>query len=348
MKILFGVFDWGIGHATRDIPLIEKLLKKHKVHILSTGRALRILKDRFKGKCIYHDVPSLYHVYKTESSFKLSFVLSIPKFLKSLKSARKITEKIIQKEKFDIVISDCRYDVYDKMENSYLINHQLRFKAPIIVETILEIWLASRMKRYKYVLVPDFEEINLSGNLSHNLFFIKKDKIRYIGILSNITKINSKEDIDYFISLSGPDFTRINLEKKILGEISKLKGKIVIAGGNPDIEEKNLRKDLEFYSFLDPKQQNLMMNRAKFIIARGGYTTIMELAELNKKALLIPSPGQTEQEYLGRYLKKYFYSMHQSKLDLLKDIKKAKEFSGFKSPWKTKESVRRFIEILKL
>lgn len=348
MKILFGVFDWGLGHATRDIPLIEELLKKHEVHLISTGRALKLLKDNFKGKCIYHDVPSLYQIYKTESSFKLSFVLSIPKFLRSLRIARKITEKIIQKEKFDIVISDCRYDVYDKIENSYLLNHQLRFKAPVIAETILELWLASRMKKYKYILVPDFEEINLSGNLSHNLFFIKKDKIRYIGILSNITKINSKEDIDYFISLSGPDSPRIQLEKKILNDVSKLKGKIVIAGGNPDIKEKNLRKNIGFYSFLDPKKQRIMMNRAKFIIARGGYTTIMELAELNKKALLIPSPGQTEQEYLGKYLKGYFHNVHQDKLDLIKNIKKAKEFKGFKAPWKTKESVRKFMEITKL
>jgi len=349
MKILFGVFDWGLGHATRDTPLIEELLKdKNEVHILSTGKPLKLLREYFKNRCKYHEVLSVYEIYNNTCT-RLEVALNVLKLLKSLKIARKKSKEIIEKEKFDIVISDCRYDVYDKVDNSYLINHQLRFNLPFIVRDLLEIWLAKRMSKYKYVIVPDYENNNLTGILSHDLIYFPREKIKYIGILSHIKKIRVKQDIDYFISLSGPEKTRIELEKKILTDVKELKEKIVIAGGNPNIKEKSFSKNIKFYSFLDSKKQEEMMNQAKFIIIRGGYTTIMELSELNKKALLIPSPGQPEQEYIAKHLEKekYFHHVPQSTLNLKKDIEKSKNFNGFSPIWKTHESVKKFMNIIK-
>ncbi len=267
--------------------------------------------------------------------------------MKSLKEATKISQKIIS-QGFDKVISDCRYDVYDSPKNSYLINHQLRFKTMFGFERLAERWLASQMKRYKFILVPDFPKKNLSGRLSHNLRYIDKNKIKYMGILSHLKKLKLKTDIDYFFSLSGPERTRIELEKNILSQINKLKGKIVIAGGNPDAETKNISKNVEFHSFLNSKMQENFMNRAKFIIIRAGYTTIMELAELEKNALLIPSPGQTEQEYLGDYLEqqKYFHNIAQYQLNLKKDIEDSMKYKGFKAPWKTIDSIKKFMKII--
>ena len=92
------------------------------------------------------------------------------------------------------------------------------------------------------------------------------------------------------------------------------------------------------------------MNKAKFIIARGGYTTIMELVELGKKnVLFIPSPGQTEQEYICKHLEKegYFYSISQNKINLMEDIKKSRNFKGFEPPWRTNKSVDNFIKIIR-
>jgi len=348
MKILFGVFDWGLGHATRDIPLIKELLKKNEVHIISTGRALKVLQTTFQNKCAYYDIPSLYSPYTKTRFFQLSFTLSIPKIIKSLIYARKKSEEIIKKG-FDIVISDCRYDVYDSPENSYLINHQLRFKTPFGAERIVEAWLASRMKKYKYVIVPDYEKKNLSGKLSHNLRYLPKNKIKYIGILSHIKKLNLKQDIDYFISLSGPEPQRKIFEKKILSQINRLKGKIVIAGGNPDEKKRTSSKNVKFYSFLNSKQQENAMNRAKFIMTRSGYTTVMELVELEKKKVFLsPTPGQTEQEYLARYYEKqnYFHHVNQYGLNLEKDIKLSMHCKGFPAPWKTQESIKKFMKII--
>lgn len=348
MKILFGVFDWGLGHATRDIPLIKELLKKNKVDIISTGNALKILKKNFKNKCRYYDIPSIYPPYTKTKFFQLNFTLSAPKMLKSLKYAREQSKKIIKKG-YDKVISDCRYDVYDTPKNSYLINHQLRFKTLFGAERLLEKWLNSKMNYYKNIIVPDFKKENLSGKLSHNLRYLNKNKIKYIGILSHLKKLKLKQDIDYFFSLSGPEPQRTLLQEKIISKIKQLKGKIIIAGGNPNKIIKKVSKNVKFYSHLYPKEQENIMNRSKFIITRSGYTTIMELAELNKKnVLLIPTPGQTEQEYLGDYYekKKYFHHVPQQKLQLKRDIEKTRGFKGFNPPWKTKESVKKFMKII--
>ncbi len=348
MKVLFGVFDWGIGHATRDIPLITELLKANEVHIISTGRALKLLKDHFADRCTYYDIPSIYPPYTKTRFFKVKFAFVTPKMIRSLQYARDKSRRIIGRD-FDRVISDCRYDIYDKLDNSYLINHQLKFRTPFGAERIFEKWLASRMKRYKYVIVPDFEDNNLTGKLSHNLRYISKDKIRYIGILSHVRKIDLPEDVEYFISLSGAEPQRTILQKKIISQLDQLEGRIVIAGGNPDSAANTSYNNAAFYSFLGAEQQENIMNRAKFIIARPGYTTVMELAELNKRRVLfLPTPGQTEQEYLADYYEKqkYFHHVSQYRLKLKEAIEESTEFTGFNPPWKTEQSVEEFMQAI--
>jgi UDP-N-acetylglucosamine:LPS N-acetylglucosamine transferase len=147
--------------------------------------------------------------------------------------------------------------------------------------------------------------------------------------------------------------------------LNELKGKIVIAGGNPDdtaiSSGNNLQLDStsspQVYSFLSAEQQQNIMNRAKFIIARPGYTTVMELAELNKnRVLFLPTPGQTEQEYLADYYEKhkYFHHVSQYRLKLKKAIEESREgsplggcqFRGFDPPWKTEQSIKEFMKII--
>jgi UDP-N-acetylglucosamine transferase subunit ALG13 len=348
MKVLFGVFDWGIGHATRDIPLITELLKANEVHILSTGRALKLLKDYFTDRCVYYDVPSVYPPYTRTRFFKVMFALFLPKMIRNLQNARKKSREIVAGG-FDKVISDCRYDVYDTPDNSYLINHQLRFSTPFGVEKVLERGLEWMMQKYKYVIVPDFEEQNLSGRLSHNLRYINKDRIKYIGILSHLKKLKVAEDIDCLISVSGPEPQRTVLQKKMIEMSDQLEGNVVIAGGVPESTATRSGENLRFYSFLSAERQADMMNRARFIISRPGYTTVMELAELNKKrALFLPTPGQTEQEYLAGYYEKqgYFHSVSQYNLQLQKAIEDSKKFKGFNPLWKTEQSVQEFIKVV--
>jgi uncharacterized protein (TIGR00661 family) len=350
MRVLFGVFDWGLGHATRDIPLITAMLQRHDVHILSTGRALEILRNHFGERCTYHDVPSVYPPYTKTRFFKLMFTLSAPRMARTLAKARRKSRRIIDLS-FDRVVSDCRYDVYDRPDNSYLINHQLRFKAPMGAQRLLEKWLAMRMKRYACVLVPDFEEPNLTGALAHGLHYLPKDRIRYIGMLSHLRKLDLPQDIDCLISLSGPEPQRTILEERVLAQVGQLKGKIVIAGGKPGGKNQDLGPNVQYFAFLKGPQQEDAMNRAKFIVTRSGYTTMMELVELEKtQVLLLPTPGQTEQEYIGDYCQRHGYFRHRSqfRLQLARDTRIQKSFNGFAAPWKTDASVARAMEAIRL
>ncbi|MBF0433443.1 MAG: hypothetical protein HQK83_19355 [Fibrobacteria bacterium] len=346
MKILFGVFDWGIGHATRDIPLLDKLKDEHEVHVLSTGNALVLLKKRFKDHLQYIDVPSLHNIYNAEGHFVVAFAFNSLKILYSLKRAEHISQAIIKKGNYDIVISDCRYDVYDKVENSFLINHQLRFNTPFSLERLYEFYLYHKMKRYKKVLVPDYETGSITDFLSHRLRYFPESRILYAGILSHVKKRDLPQDIDYFISLSGPVCPRKELLRKIFDQAKALNGKVVIAGGLPGTSEIASNSNIEYHAFLDQARQEEMMNRAKFIIIRSGFSTIMELAELEKPALLIPSPNQTEQEFLADYLeqKGFFHHANQDTLDLAREIPIARSYKGFSPPWKTDTSVKKILE----
>jgi len=350
-KILFGVFDWGLGHAMRNMPLIQALLENgHHLEIISTGRALTVLKRRFGDVCQYHDVPSVFCPYTESRHLTLNVLFSLPAILFSLHQARRISERIIRKGRYDVVISDCRLDVYDQVENSFLINHQLRIKTFFGAQQVIEAWLCRMMSRYGKVIVPDFPHSeNMSGVLSHDLLFFDSDRVAYIGILSNLKKRDCKKDIDCFISISRPEPQRTVLERKILAHARFLPGTIVIAGGNPDITEVKTFSGVTYYGYLSPARQEEMMNRASFFISRSGYTTLMELAEMDMKAaLLIPMPGQTEQEYLADYYESrgWFHHTHQDRLSLQTDIEACQGFKGFSPPWRTEESVRKFMDVV--
>ena len=351
MKILFGVLDWGLGHATRDMPLIEGLLSKgYSVDIVSTGRALKILKEKFGGRCNYYDIPSLYVPQVYSSYFLLACAMNLHKMTASILKARKGVNKIIKKGKYDLIISDNRFELYDKKENSIMIIHTLNFENNILKYPITKV-MEFVTKPYGTLIVPDFPKKAIADVMSQNKNIHHKN-IYHIGVLSQIRKKRYKKDIDYFISLSGPEPQRTILENKLIKQCLKLKGNIVIAGANPDVNEtKNLSKNIKFYSFLNTQYQEEMMNRAKFIITRSGFTTTANMIELGKKkALLIPCPGQPEQEYLADLYerKKYFHHVHQEEVDLEKDIKVAmKGFKGFRPPWRTKKSVKKFLKIIR-
>jgi len=349
MKILFGVFDWGLGHATRDLPLIEALLKRHEVDILSTGRALQILQQRFGTRCRYFDVPSLIVPYGRSRFFMPLFIARIPNMLIDLVRARRKSAAIIAQHKYDVVISDCRYDVYDRPENSFLINHQLRFKLIPGIELIAEAWLAYRESRFGTLIVPDFPGSYLTGKLSSQLHFIDSQKIQYIGAVSQLQQLPLKKDIDYFISISGPEPQRTVLEERVLAQLHKLQGTIVVTLGKPELGTVTQQGRATIYSFLSTNDQERMMNRAKCVVTRSGYTTMMELHELGiRHALLIPTPGQTEQEYLADlYTERGDYvHVDQDELNLVRDTKHAATFNGFQPQWKTKESVKRFVHLI--
>ena len=315
MKILFGVFNWGLGHAMRSTPLINALLNEgHQVDIISTGRALGLLRTKFQDNCGYFDIPE---PAAPKNYGTLQVLSETYRILSELKQAQKATAKLVGS--YDRVISDCRFDVVGDREKSFLVNHQLRFVVPPY-EFFTSAFLAYFMNRFSHIIVPDFPDRILTGRISTNPFY--RGKIDLIGTISNLKKRDLTQDVDYFVSISGPEPVRSMIETKLLNLARQLKGRVVVTLGNPRQTQHRFDGNVEIHSFLTTTQQEEMMNRAKHVICNAGYTTIMELIELEKNAQVIPTPNQPEQTFL------------------------AHRFRTIHAPWKTKQSIKNFLKVV--
>ncbi len=352
---LISPLNWGLGHSTRDIPLIRELLRNgHEVTVATSGNALALLKKEVP-ECnfiLYKDYPT---PYSSTRFFLPKFAASIPILLKAMLDERKRLSQILSGDKYDVIISDNRMGVFSDRIPSYFITHQLRFSLPDYLRPFEVGTLyvnAFFHSKFEGVIVPDICPNGCSRNLSGKLAFsnigITKDKAYYAGILTSAEKRNVDEDLDFLIIVSGPEPQRTKLEEIVLKQVQRLPGEKVVLLGSPQRElHLKLDEHTTVYSYVSNEEKAELMSRARFLISRSGYTTMMELAELDKKhGLFTPTPGQTEQEYLSRYYAKqgWFLSRSQYKLKFPDDVEAAMRFKGFPEMRKTGENVKRLYE----
>jgi len=302
--ILIAPLNWGLGHATRCIPIIKALQENDYVPIIaSDGIALELLRKEFPYLQSL-ELPSYQIEYaKNGKNFKWKLLQNSPKMIEAILEEKKIIKKWVKKYGIDGIISDNRLGVFSKKVPSVFITHQLN------VITGNTTWITSKIhqhiiKKYAECWVPDLEGIpNLSGKLGH----VKEPdfNIKYIGPLSRIQKKDIPKRYDLMIILSGPEPQRGLLEEKLKTEILRFEGKTIFIKG---IVEKDQKKEeignVTFYNFMNSRQLEQTFNESEIILCRSGYTTIMDLVKLEKKAFFIPTPGQYEQEYLAEKFKK--------------------------------------------
>ncbi len=354
MRVLFAVGSWGLGHATRSLPLIQRLLEEgSKVTIVSTDRALALLKQELGPRCDYMDWPDLPKSLASSAPLSYAkFTLTLPLVYRIVIAEHRQLNDLLRHHRFDRIISDTRYGIYSRRVDSFHLVHGLRLIAPRrarAVEIIFEYFNYKLFGTVKKFIVPDFKEDSLAGELSHGMRFFDSSRIEYIGIVSGLRRRDLPRDIDYFVTVSGPEPQRTALEKLALQQVNELPGRVVVALGKPEIVQGPLvRGNVEIYPYLDRRRQEEFMNRAEMVISRSGYTTMMELAELGKKAVLIPTPGQTEQEYLAHYNHQVgrFYSVEQEIMNLKSDVSLARRYPGYQPAHNTDESVARFIQVI--
>jgi UDP:flavonoid glycosyltransferase YjiC (YdhE family) len=357
--VFLSPLNWGLGHSTRDIPIIKELLSKgHEVTIGTSGNALALLK-RECPECnfiVFKDYPA---PYSASRFFLPKFVASIPILLRAMARERKKLDQILRGNRFDLIISDNRMGVYSSKIPSYFITHQLRFSLPSYLYPfeMLTIPINSFFHtKYEGVIVPDINpnggSLNLSGKLCRSNLDATNKRAYYAGILTSTGKKLVDEDLDYLIIVSGPEPQRTKLEEIIMKQMQKLPGEKVVLLGSPQEEDhKKLDEHTTVHSYVSTDEKVELMNRARFLITRSGYTTMMEMAELDKKhGLFTPTPGQTEQEYLSSYYAKlgWFLSRSQYKIKLPDDVDAAMQYHGFPKMTKTKENVQKlYQELLK-
>lgn len=336
--VLVSPLNWGLGHATRDIPVIESLLThNHDVTIAATGNALTILKKEFPT-IRFIDFPDYPIWYSGNRFFLPKFFASFPLILKGLSEERKMLAAILAKDRYDLIISDNRLGVYSPDVPSVFISHQLHYHLPVMLwpAELLGIGMNGFLhSKFRKIIVPDNPPgpLSLAGKLSQPGTDETRTRAYYAGILTSTHRRVIPEDLDYLVMISGPEPQRTRLEEILLPQVHELEGECVVLLGSPGHRgNKKIQPGCSIVPFATTEEKELLMNRARFVICRSGYTTVMELAELGKKqALFIPTPGQTEQEYLSWYYeeKGWFHSKSQYKLDLAGDIAMAHGFSGF-------------------
>lgn len=302
-KILVAPLNWGLGHATRCIPII-KALENHNFTpiIASDGIALALLKKEFPH-LQHFQLPSYKIEYAQKAqNFKWKITQQIPHLISVIKKEKKQIEQLIEKFQIDGIISDNRLGVYSKKVPTVFITHQLQ------VLSGKTTWLTTAfhqhyIKKYTECWVPDCEgNFNLSGKLSH--LDNPLPNVRYIGVLSRLHKKAVSIKYDVMVILSGPEPQRTLLEQKLITEFSNYDKPVLLVKGVVELEQKIYKKDnITFYNFMTSEELELAFNESEKIVCRSGYTTIMDLAKLGKKAFFIPTPGQYEQEYLAKKFK---------------------------------------------
>jgi UDP-N-acetylglucosamine transferase subunit ALG13 len=336
LTVLVCPLDWGIGHATRCVPVIKGLLNHgHKVIIAADGRPFEFLKGyfpdlekvRFPGANVF---------YPKNNNMALTMALRSPALLAGIYKEHRRLKKIIRDHHVDVVISDNRFGLWSEKTYSVYMTHQVMIKAPGKLK-----WLEPALKRihgwfiskYNECWIPDMPgRENLSGELAHtpplpgNSYFT--------GILSRFSNdgsIPAKESqgIAVLVMLSGPEPQRTLLEEIIVKQITehKLKDIVILRGLAGEAENSFSIPGARIFNHMPDKGIRELINRAEVIICRPGYSTLCDLAVLERNAVLVPTPGQTEQEYLASYLSESgsFASIRQEEFSLLAAIQAGKK-----------------------
>lgn len=303
-NILVAPLNWGLGHATRCIPIIRELEKNGYTPILaSDGGALQLLQKEFPHLQTLN-LPSYEIEYaKNGADFKWKLITNSPKMIDAIFSEKKIVKKWVKEYDLHGIISDNRLGVYSKKIPSVFITHQLN------VLSGKTTWISSKLhqhfiKKFTECWIPDIEkDPNLTGKLGH----LKKFNLdlTYIGPLSRLEKKDLPIKYDLMVILSGPEPQRTYLEQKLKTEVRSFDGKVIFIKGVIEKEQK-IEKDgnVTYYNFMTSDEVETAFNESKIVLCRSGYTTVMDLAKLRKKALFIPTPGQFEQEYLAKRFKR--------------------------------------------
>ncbi len=329
-KILLAPLDWGLGHATRCIPIIKELINQNcDVIIAAQGRTFSLLKNEFPALNFLPLMGYKINYSRKKYLLPLKMLSQFPKIAFTIYKEQQWLKETVKKYKIDGIISDNRFGMFHSKIPSVYLTHQLLIKTGnSFTESIAQQIHYYFINKYKECWVPDFKELGLAGELSHP----KKvpENVKYIGALSRFEWQADIIKYDLMISISGPEPQRTIFEKQILNELKTYKGKSLVIRGLPEKTEdpKNENPQVEIKNHLSASLLNEAMLQSEMIISRCGYTTIMDLIKLQKKAILIPTPGQTEQEYLAKYLmdNKMFFTTLQKDFDLQCSLKQANAF----------------------
>lgn len=311
--VIVSPLDWGLGHATRCIPIIRELIRnENKCIVASSGRSFELLKQEFP-ELTHEQIPAYGISYSTNAfSTFLKLLVQIPKAFSIKANEERLANELVSKYSASILISDNRFGMHSKLCKSIFITHQIRIRLPWIFRWLeYPFYLANKfiIAKFDECWIPDYNGTkNISGILSHSW---KIPNSYFIGPLSGRKKINCEKEFDIVAILSGPEPQRGIFETKLREILPKLPYKSCLIRGVVAPHNNSTKiGNCKIQTFATNNEINQLICGSRLVISRAGYSSIMDYEELKCKAILVPTPGQSEQVYLGHYLEpkdRYWY-----------------------------------------
>jgi uncharacterized protein (TIGR00661 family) len=320
LKVLVAPLDWGLGHATRCVPLIQ-MLKQAQCHVYVAGNptALKLLQEEVSG-VKYLPLDGYNILYSSKRRLAWKILKQIPKILLAIYKEHRWLKNVVTVHQINIVFADNRYGLYHTDATCIFITHQLRIKAPFSwLEGVIQKINYHFINRFDACWVPDYEgKLNIAGVLSHPAQ-LPAVPVQYIGPLSRLKTIVPPVNVQYkwLVLLSGPEPQRTILENLLLRAIHTVRHPVLLVRGLPLAStELSVPPHCKVANYVSAKDLQLLFAQSEYIISRSGYTTVMEILAVGKKSILIPTPGQTEQEYLAKHLMQqhwcYSFEQHEN------------------------------------
>ena len=338
-KVLIAPLDWGLGHATRCIPVITALLELgYHVTIATEGAHEIILREAFPNLTFLRLKGYGIRYSKKASGFAFKMLVQIPRILYNIFREFWWLHTTNRHQQFDLIISDNRLGFFHLKTPSVFITHQLNLQTPFRWATNLLQWMQYTWFKlfYTMVWVPDMQgEQSLAGILG-NPIWKPSVPVWYMNCLSRLKEYashlaNEQQPKDVFIGiLSGPEPQRSIFQEILWVEGNQLQQPFKLVAGTADQAHNHADSAKgSIVPHLGGPDLVKAIENATYIISRGGYTSLMELIPLNKPLILVPTPGQTEQIYLAKRWqeKGWAIAYNQSEFHLETALKEAGKFN---------------------
>lgn len=314
--VFYAVLNWGLGHATRSIPIIRRLIDQgNQVHIASDGLALALLRREFPNLAAL-ELPA-YDIQYDSHNMVWAMLRQTPKLLWAISREGSITRAYVEKHRLDYIISDSRFGCRRSGTDSAFIAHQINIPVSnalaAMIGTYVNKWW---IKNFDQLWIPDWEGHQLSGRLSETKDL---ERVEYIGPLSRLKHQATDVQYDLAVIISGPEPERTRFEDQLMRKLSNTQKRIWIARGTDQTIKNSISNpNVEIVDMANSKAIESAINASAVVLCRSGYSSIMDLAILKKPAIMIPTPGQPEQEYLAQHLSQneYGWSFYQDLADV--------------------------------
>lgn len=331
--VVIALLDWGLGHTTRSIPILRHLIEINcNVLVACNSNQKTLLTEEFPN--LRFEVLEGYNIRYAKNAWltTLFIIFQIPKILTKIKRENKWLHQFLLQQPAHLIISDNRFGFHSPHVPSIFITHQLAINTGLgpLFNRLAQYLNYRSIKKFSRCWVPDFEaHPNLAGALSHP-HKMPDPTVQYLGGLSRFKPCNySTKQHSVLIVLSGPEPQRSLLEQKIVAEAATIPQNFVLVRGLPEhAPPLSAPHNIAVFNHLPARELQPLLCNAQMVISRAGYTSIMDYMKLGIRSILIPTPGQAEQQYLAKYLheSQLAFSVQQQEFSLEKALHSATAF----------------------